>query len=132
MFNKTVFPLVVFFLITAAFFFLFRTALQANGFNWKVLSGGNLFLYLVTVISMNMLSNGLNAANTQSFLRNAYGGIIIKLFACAAAVVLYIYVSGKSFNKSSLFVCMGLYLVYTYMEFKGILKQSNDNKNGQN
>ena len=132
MFNKTVFPLVVFFLITAVFFFLFRSALQANGFNWRVLSGGNLFLYLVTVISMNMLSNGLNAANTQSFLRNAYGGIIIKLFACAAAVVIYVFVSGKSFNKSSLFVCMGLYLIYTYMEFKGILKQSNGKKNGKN
>ena len=132
MFNKTVFPLVVFFLITAAFFFLFRSTLEANGFNWRVLSGGNLFLYLVTVISMNMLSNGLNAANTQSFLRNSYGGIIIKLFACAAAVVIYVFVSGKSFNKSSLFVCMGLYLIYTYMEFKGILKQSNGKKNGKN
>lgn len=80
---------------------------------------------------MNMLSNGLNAINTQSFLRNAYGGIMIKLFACALAVVLYVFISGKSFNKSSLFVCMGLYLVYTYLEFKGILKQSNDKKNGK-
>ena len=131
MFNKTAFPLVVLFLISTAFFFIGRNVLQTKGFDWQVLVGGNLFLYLVTVVSMNMLSNGLNASNTQSFLRNAYGGIMIKLFACASAVVIYVFVSGKSFNKYSLFVCMGLYLVYTYLEFKGILKQSNDKKNGK-
>ena len=132
MFNKTIFPLVLVFVISSIFILIFRNTLQANGFDWQVLCGGNLFIYLITIVSMNLLSKGLHAPNTQSFLRNAYGGIMLKLFACAAAVVMYVVISGKGFNKQSLFACMGLYLVYTYFEFKGILKQSNEQKNGKN
>ena len=132
MFNKTIFPLVMVFVISSIFILIFRNTLQANGFDWQVLCGGNLLIYLITIVSMNLLSRGLHAPNTQSFLRNAYGGIMLKLFACAAAVVMYVVISGKGFNKQSLFACMGLYLVYTYFEFKGILKQSNEQKNGKN
>ena len=132
MFNKSIFPLVVVFLISASFILIFRNTLETKGFDWEVLLGGNLFIYLVTVVSMHLLSKGLHAPNTHTFLRNAYGGIMIKLFACAAAVVMYVVISSKSFNKPSLFACMGLYLLYTYLEFNGILKQSNERKNAGN
>lgn len=132
MFNKSVAPLVIFFLVTAGLILIFREALEQRGFNWQVLSGGNLFIYIVTAISMHLLSKGLHAANTNAFLRNAYGGIMVKLFACAALAFIYILISGKSLNKPALFACMALYLVYTFIELSVIMKQSNAKKNVKN
>lgn len=129
MFSKTVIPLVIVFIITAGLIFIFREFLEARGFDWQVLSGGNLFVYLVTAISMYMLSKGLNAPDTHAFLRNAYGGILVKLFACAAAAFIYILLSGKNLNTPALFACMFLYLVYTSVELSVIMKLSSAKKN---
>jgi hypothetical protein len=129
MFNKSMVPLVVIFLIIGGLILVFRNTLQSNGCNWQVLSGGNLFICLVTVVSMHLLKKGLHAERTQVFLRNAYSGIMVKLFACAGAAFIYILVSGKNLNKPALFGSMGLYLVYTFVELSAIMKQSNAKKN---
>jgi hypothetical protein len=129
MFNKSIIPLVVVFLIIGAAVLVFKNTLQQHGFDWQVLSGGNLYLYAVTMISMHMLTKGLHASNTQAFLRGAYSGVLLKLFACAGAAFIYILASGKDVNKPALFVCMGLYLVYTFVEMSVIMKQSNRKKN---
>ena len=130
MFNKSITPLVIAFLVIGIGILIFRNFLQQHNIDWQVISGSNLFIYLVTVVSMNMLSSGLNAANTQLFLRKAYGGIMLKLFACAGAAFIYILVSGKGLNKSALFISMGLYLVYTFIEMSIIIKHSQQKKNG--
>lgn len=132
MFSKASIPLIIVFLITAGLIVIFRNTLEQHDINTKVLGWGNLFIYVVTVVSMNMLSKGLRAVATHAFLRNAYGGIMLKLFACAAAVFIYIFVSGNNFNKSALFACMFLYLVYTFTELTVIMKQSNAKKNVKN
>jgi len=132
MFNKNIIPLVVVFIIIAALIFAFRSFLEGRGFDWQVLSGGNIFVYLVTAVSMILLTKGINAANTNAFLRNAYGAILIKLFACAGAAFIYIIYAGKNLNKPALFACMGFYLIYTFVELSVIMKQSNARKNGKN
>lgn len=129
MFSKTAIPLVIVFIITAGLIFIFREFLQTQGFDWQVLSGGNLFVYLVTAVSMQMLRKGLNAPETNAFLRNAYGGILVKLFACAGAAFIYILLSGKNLNIPALFACMFLYLVYTFVELSVIMKPSSAKKN---
>jgi hypothetical protein len=129
MFNKSIVPLVVIFLIIGVLILVLRNTLQAYGCDWQVLSAGNVFIYLVTVVSMHLLSKGLHAERTQVFLRNAYSGIMVKLFACAAAAFIYILVSGKNLNKPALFGSMGLYVIYTFVELSVITKQSNARKN---
>ncbi len=129
MFNKSITPLVIIFLITGTLIFVYRNFLEQHGCDWQVLSGGNIFIYLVTVVSMHLLTKGLHAEKTQVFIRNAYGGIMVKLFACAAAAFIYILVAGKGLNKAALFGSMGLYLVYTFVELSVIMKQSNARKN---
>lgn len=130
MFNKSIWPLVVMFLITALFILIFRNYLNKYGIDWQVLSGGNLIIYLITFISLHLLSKGLKAESTPSFLSHSFGGILLKLMVCAIAAFIYIYISRKNINKPSLFICMGLYLVYSFIEMKIILKHSKDLKNG--
>ena len=129
MFNKSIVPLVIIFLVFGGLILVFRNSLQQLGFDWQVLSAGNLFIYVVTVVSMHLLTKGLTAERTQVFLRNAYSGIMFKLFACAAAAFIYILASGKNLNRPALFACMALYLVYTFAELSVIMKKSNAKKN---
>ena len=128
MFNKSNVPLIVIFLIIGALILVLKDTLSQHGFSWQVLTWGNVFLYIVTLVSMQLLSRGLQADRTQVFLRNAYSGILVKLFACAAAAFVYIMASGNNLNRGSLFGCMGLYLIYTFVEVSAILKQSNAKK----
>ena len=131
MFNKTITPLVFVFLIFGACILVFRHQLAQYGFDWQMLSGSNLFIYVITVISMHLLTKGMNASNTHAFLRNAYSGILVKLFACAAAAFVYILVSGEFLNKPALLTSMGFYLVYSFVENYVILKESNRKKNAK-
>jgi high-affinity Fe2+/Pb2+ permease len=132
MFNKTIIPLVFIFLIFGACILVFRNQLEQNGIDWQMLSGANLFIYVITVISMHLLTKGMNASNTHSFLRNAYGGILVKLMACAVAAFIYILVSGNNLNKPALLISMGFYLVYSFVEHYVLLKESNRKKNVKN
>lgn len=124
MFNKTIWPLVILFLIVAIVVLIFRNYLQENGIAWQVVSGGNLLIYIITIISLHLLSKGLTAENTPKFLGNAFGGILLKLMVCAIAAFIYIFVVRKAVNKPALFICMGLYLIYSFVEMRIILKQS--------
>jgi hypothetical protein len=130
MFNKSISPLVITFLVIGSLVLVFRNFLQGHGIDWQVLSGGNLFIYVVTIVSMHLLSRGLYAENTYSFLRFAYSGILLKLFACAAAAFIYIFIARTHINKGALFITMGLYLVYTFIEMWVLMKQSKHRKNG--
>lgn len=130
MFNKSMTPLVITFLIVGGLVLVFRNFLQAHGVDWQVLSGGNLVIYLITITSMHMLSRGLSAKGTPAFLANAYGGILLKLFACAGAAFAYIFIARANLSKGAFFICMGLYLVYTFIEMWVLMKQSKEKKNG--
>ena len=130
MFNKSMLPLVFVFLVVGTVILVFRSFLNGKGVDWQVLSGGNLFIYAVTIVSLHLLSRGLNAENTHSFLRNAYSGILLKLMACAVAAFIYILSAGKNINKPAIFLMMGLYLVYSFVEMSIIMKQSKRSKHG--
>jgi hypothetical protein len=131
MFNKTIWPLVVLFLVIGLIILLFKDFLQERGVDWQVASGGNLVIYFITMVSLHMLSKGLTAKSTPGFLGNAFGGILLKLMACAIAAFIYIFTARNNINKPALFICMGLYLVYTFVEMKIIVKQSKELNDGR-
>lgn len=128
MFNKSVFPLVLLFLVIATPTLIFRNFLNQHGFDWQVLNGGNIFLYIITSFSMSLLREGMEATTTQRFLTKVYGSILLKLFACAIAALIYIFIKKTQLNKPAFFTLMGLYLVYTFVEMKLIMKPSNQKK----
>jgi hypothetical protein len=49
MFNKSTIPLVVVFLVFGSLILVLREYLALHGYNWQVLSGGNLFIYLIPI-----------------------------------------------------------------------------------
>ena len=122
-------PVFLLFFIVNAFMIGFRARLEKWGFDIEVMLIGNLVLCVITLLSFYMLNKGLQATSTAGFLRSVYGSFMIKLFLVAALVFGYVLLNKENINKPALFTCMFLYLVYTFVEIRGLLKLSKEKTN---
>ena len=122
-------PVIIFFILLNAFFIAGKTLLEQYGFDQSVLIIGNLVLFVATLLSFFSAKRGLMAENPNSFVRSVYGSIVLKLFICIIAAVIYIFLFRKNLNKPALFACMGLYLVYTFIEVSVLTKLLKEKKN---
>jgi hypothetical protein len=110
---------------------VFRRSLTSEGFFVDLLIIGNIILFAMTILSFFLLYKGLKATSTPSFLRSVYGSFMIKFFVVLVAVFGYAFMNKGSLNKHSLFTLMFLYLVYTFLEIKTLMKLSRKvNPNG--
>ena len=122
-------PVIIFFVILNAFFLSGKTFLEQHGFDQSVLIIGNLVLFAATLLSFFSAKRGLIAENPNAFVRSVYGSIMVKLFICIIAAIIYIFLFRKNLNKPALFGCMGLYLVYTFIEVSVLTKLLKEKKN---
>lgn len=70
--------------------------------------------------------------NPHAFVRSVMGATVIKLFVIAGSVMLYLIIAGNQKNISSVFICMGLYVVYTIIEVRGAFNLNQGKNNGKN
>ncbi len=129
MFNKSIGILSIIFFVTTIVILVFRNLLHQHGFSWNVLFVGNVVVFLVTAFSVLFLSKALRADTTAQFLQHTYVSILLKLFVCGIVAFVYIFTHKSHINKRALFACMGLYLVYTFIERRIIMKYSKERKN---
>ena len=130
--GKSFWPIAAIFIIVAL---LALTAHSWLAEQWKmdylVLLVGNTVLFLATAFSFYLYSKALHNKNTQVFLRMMYSSLLVKMVFCLAATLLYLFVAGKGVNKAAILACFALYMVYTYMEVKVLMRLSkNSPKNG--
>lgn len=90
---------------------------------------GNTFLFVITLISFLLAQRGLNHSNPYVFVRSVYLSVILKLFVCIIAAFVYISIYKSGLNKPALFICMGLYLVYTFLEVSVLMRMLKQKKN---
>jgi Ca2+/Na+ antiporter len=79
-------------------------------------------LFLITFLSFVLGLRGLKNPNPHAFVRSVYTSMMLKLFLCIIAAFIYIAMYRDNLNKPALFICMGLYLVYTFMEVSILMK----------
>jgi hypothetical protein len=104
------------FIVLNTLFIVFRRKWDAWGIDDQVLIIGNLFLFAITFISFLIAKKGLQAKNPHAFMRSINGSIMVKMFLTIIAAGIYIAIYKRGLNKGGLFICMGLYLVYTFLE----------------
>jgi len=126
---KPLLPAILLFIILNGFFLAGRNLLQKWGADQEVLIIGNLILFVVTMISYLLSIRGLQSANPHAVVRSVYGSFMIKFFVCIIAAFAYIMSVKKNVNKPALFACMGLYLVYSFIEVSVLTKLSKQKKN---
>lgn len=115
-------PVVIFYIALNGFFISGKNVLQRWGVDQDVVIFGNLLLLLVTLFSFLLAKRGLSNPNPHAFVRSVYSSVMLKLFVCMIAAFVYILIWKSHLNKPGLFICMGLYLVYTFMEVAVLMK----------
>jgi hypothetical protein len=127
--RKSFFPLILIFIVLNAIFIAGRTRLEGWGFDQEVLIIGNLYLFIISLVSFLISMKGLNTTNPHAFVRSVYGSIMIKLFVTIIVAFIYIATQKKDLNKPAFFTLMGLYLVYTFIEVSILTKMLKLRKN---
>jgi len=122
-------PAIVFFILFNLCFLVFSSQLSSWGFDKGVLITGNLLIFLVTFFSYYMNLRGLLSKNNHSFFRFVYGSFILKLFLIGLGAFIYIILEKEQVNKPGIFFCMGLYLLYTFIEVAAVQKVSRKKSN---
>ena len=128
--RKAFLPIVLLFIVLNGFFIAGKSMLQRWGADQNVLIIGNVLLFGITMLSYLIAVRGLNNKNPHAFVRSAYGSIMVKLFICIIAAMIYIATYRKELNKPALFTLMGLYLVYTFIEVSILTKSLKSQTNG--
>ena len=123
-------PIVILFIVLNALFLTAKSWLTKYGMSQDVLIIGNVILFAVTIASLYFHVKGFLHKNIQVFFRSVYGALMIKMFVCAAAVIIYAIAAKPNINKPALYICMALYFVYSFMEVRMVfrlLKQKKEN-----
>lgn len=130
--RKSFWPIVVIFIVVALLTVAAREWLATQwNLDYMVLSVGNTVLFLANAFSFYLYSRALRNKNVQVFLRMMYSSLLVKMVFCLAATLLYLFVSGKEVNKAGILGCFVLYMLYTFMEVKVLMRLSkNSPKNG--
>ena len=123
-------PVIIFFILLNGFFTVGKNLLAQWGADQDVLIVGNTLLFIITLVSILVATRGLKSENPHAFLRSVYGSILIKLFLCMIVAFIYIASVRTKVNKPALFTCMGLYLVYTFIEVSLLTKMLRKKTNG--
>ncbi len=123
-------PVLILFVILNVIFVVGRNALENWGADQETLIAGNAILFVFTLISFLVALRGLHNPNPNVFMRTVMGSIMLKMFLIVIAAFVYISIYRKDINKPALFTCMGLYLVYTFLEVSGLMKMLKQKTHG--
>ncbi|MFT4093455.1 MAG: hypothetical protein QM640_07430 [Niabella sp.] len=121
--------MILVFVLLSAFFFIAKDILTAAGVDRWVVLTGNLILFLIGFFTLRRGLSAIKDPNPHVFVRVFYAGFIIRLFACAIAAFIYIYTNKGAISKPSLFVCLGIYMLYSVIEVSSLKKALRENKN---
>ncbi|MGZ8551244.1 MAG: hypothetical protein ACXWV2_11305 [Chitinophagaceae bacterium] len=122
-------PLVILFVILNAVFLVGKNLLEKKGVDPYVLIGGNLVLFLASILAFYISYRSLTSPNPNATVRSLYGSFMIKFFVIIIAAFAYIMIVKKDLNKPALFACMALYMVYSFIEVSSLQKLMKKRKN---
>jgi hypothetical protein len=126
---QSIMPLLGIFVAVSGIVGLTKTWIIEKGVDPSVLLSGNFVLLLVSLAAFLLTNKALRSANPQAFVRAMYSSFIIKFFVLAITAFVYIMVAKKNVNKPALIACAGLYIIYTGIETRALMKMLKQKKN---
>jgi hypothetical protein len=122
--NRMYFVVLYFFLLTGIFCEWCSGFLDAHQIDHRVLLGGDILLFALTIISILMFSNALKNSNPNVFIRSVMGSTFLKLMVLAISIAVYLYLAGPARSLYAVLWTMALYIFYTVIEVRGVLKMN--------
>jgi Ca2+/Na+ antiporter len=115
-------PIIIVFIIINTIVITGKAFLSNKGFDIDFLIYANLLLFAISLGGAFIQKRGLQSSNTNVFVRGVYASMMLKMFVCMFAVLIYVFMYKTKINKPSLFTSMGLYIVYTVIEVSSLSK----------
>jgi hypothetical protein len=123
-------PLLLIFVVTNAIFIIGKSFWLKWNADQTLLIIGNIVVFGATIISLFISMKGIQATNGPAFVRTVYSGMMIKLFSCAIATIVYAVLVKGQYNTPGLLICLFLYMVYTAIEVGILMRLTKQKKNG--
>lgn len=127
---KKLTPVFILFCIITVVTFLFKDQLLKAGVDPWVVLGGNLIIFIATILASLLYIKALTSNKPQAVIRSIYSGFMLKFFFLLIAALSYI-ATAKPVNKWGIFITMGLYLVYHFISTRGLLSQKSSGTDGE-
>jgi hypothetical protein len=122
-YNKFI-PVIILFILINALEFIFRDFLHSQGFAIRFLLIANLILFCLSLLGFFVQLKGLESSNINGFIRGVYSSLLLKIFIVIIILSIYLFANDGKINKPSLFTAMVLYILYTSIEVKQLMKIS--------
>lgn len=119
--KKILTPLLLLFLVVNIIILLVDYQYAAYKIESNILFVTNAILFILSVIHLVRSVLSLKNKNPHEFTKIFYSGFVIRLFVCTIAAFIYIYLRSPHVHKITLFSCMAIYLIYSFIE-AGLLK----------
>lgn len=100
---------------------------QNPAYDFVSLLIGNIALALVSLLSFNIIKRGIRSGNPNAFVRAKMTGTMMKFFICIAILLIYIFVNDRVIHKPSIFLFLGMYVVYSAIEAVPLSKMARKN-----
>jgi len=120
--SKKFIPVIVVFIFINAFIIIFKSFLLKHGFDDEFLLAANLLLFLLSITGFFIQVKAIQSTNINAFLRGVYTSLILKIFIVMIVLGIYLFITGGKVNTPSLLTSMVLYLSYTTIEVKQLMK----------
>jgi hypothetical protein len=122
LFDKQMMPLWTVFLLVSGLLVIFWNKLPAKQINPWVVLIGNALLFGIALLNIAYHRASLQKKNPQAVLRSVMGATMVKLFVLAALVIIYLVSAGSARSIYGVIACMGLYIIYSWLETKILLQ----------
>lgn len=109
--------LITFILLNGAFVGL-RHFFERKNIDTDVVIIANALLCLLASLAILMHKKAAANPNPNAFVRSILTATVLKLFVIAGATFIYIAMAKETKSVNALFVGMGLYFIYTFIEVK--------------
>ena len=111
-------PLVLFYFFTSAFIAILQHRLWLYKIDVGVVVIANFFLFIVSLVNIYFQWKNINNPNPNAVIRGVMAATFLKLFVLGAAAIIYLLAAGEKRSVNAVFVGMGLYIFYTWLEVK--------------
>lgn len=126
--NRLFLPLIALFSGITVLIFVLKDFLASQNINANVLLAANFLFLFINVVVFLFQKKALGHTNPNVFVRSVIAGMMVKMFACAIAVIIYVLSVDGNYNKKSVFIALFIYLIYLATEV-AILMRQNSRKN---
>jgi hypothetical protein len=125
--GRSFLPIVLAFVVCCGLILLGRPLWVGWAADPGVLLVGNVLLFLVTAVSFYLYTKGLRNNNIHAFVRVMYGSMLVKLFVCMLAALIYGAIVRQAASRNGIIGCFVLYVLYTFLEVRILLLSSKKN-----